>query len=709
MKEKNFLIYLDILGFKDLPREISEKTGFDENIIRERFFSKPLEEKIKEIAKDGVLHPKGVSVIEGSDNYVLLLDNDIHKAFKILAELVTIKIPHKDYGFIPLEIAVDFKQIEIVTNNPINQNEVIEFLKNDIINPYRKKHKEAHAEQSITEETFILFTNVALDELQEHHKKECKEYSYQKKDKDGIVKEQRFFCIPLTIIKREKNISDYFKKIQQSRSDYNGALIDKLFVPPDEFDDIKNKLKNERIVFLTGTAGYGKTYTTIRLLWEWFNNGYVPKWIPGKEPEDRKVVRDKLANIDAILEPHHVVYFEDPFGKTIYERREDLKERINFIIRAVKNKDDTYVLITSRKDVFEEFEKESYSVEEIKKFENELNILKPSYSYDKRKEILEKWAEEKGCLWLKGQRLKEIVFDSINDIKNLPTPLSIHDFTEATVKTVVEKDLRRAINDYSKIIERAFADEIIDFCSYGKEDRVLFLSIVFVLRDFGVHYIKQVYEKLKKEDFKDFERILKEEYRIKEVTRLPWIYRDSILEFSHPSYSNALPYMLEDKTCKDKFCEVLREVSLHDSAAADIVRTVAENSKNLPEDLRNELLLKLTENDRITDDIVAESVASAMRNNFENLPEFGRNKLLLKLSERHIGAIDVATTAITVAENFDKIPEDVRNELLFKLPEKYGGACEVIAVFVRNNFKNLPEHVRNKLLFKLLIIHFIDC
>lgn len=214
MKEKNFLVYLDILGFKDLPRKISEKTRFDENIIRERFFSKPLEETIKEIAKDGVQHTKGVSAIEGSDNYVLLVDNDIHKTFKILADLVKIKIPHKDYNFIPLEIAVDFKEIEIVTKNPINQNEVIEFLKNDIINPYRKIYKEAHAEQSIIKETFILFTNVALDELQEHHKKECKEYSYKKKDKEGNTEEQHFFYIPLTTIERERNISNFFEKIK---------------------------------------------------------------------------------------------------------------------------------------------------------------------------------------------------------------------------------------------------------------------------------------------------------------------------------------------------------------------------------------------------------------------------------------------------------------------------------------------------------------
>ena len=650
MKEKNFLIYLDILGFKDLPREISEKTGFDENIIRERFFSKPLEEKIKEIAKDGVLHPKGVSVIEGSDNYVLLLDNDIHKAFKILAELVTIKIPHKDYGFIPLEIAVDFKEIEIVTNNPINQNEVIEFLKNDIINPYRKKHKEAHAEQSITEETFILFTNVALDELQEHQKKECKKHSYQKKDKKGNTEEHHFFYIPLTIIERERKISEFFKEIQQSRSDYNGALIDKLFVPPDEFDEIKAKLGKDRIVFITGTAGYGKTYTAIRLLWEWFGKGYTPKLIPGKEPDERIIVRDTLANIEAELKQGYIIYFEDPFGKIIYERRDDLKERINIAINAVKNKNDVYVIITSRKDVFETFKRESYSAEELKRFEEELNILKPSYSYIKRREILEKWAEEKGCAWLKGQNLKEIVLDSIDDIEKLPTPLTIHDFTEVTVRTKNEKDLRHAINIYSENVEKAFADEIIGFCSYGKEDRVLFLSFVFVSQYFSVNFIKQVYEKLKNKSYKDFELIMKEEYRIK-IKNISGV---EFLEFSHPLYSNSLSYILDNETCRNIFCEVLIEFSQnYYFAAVYAACAVAENFNKLPENIRNELLIKLSKMDE-----AAGYVAITIAKYFDKLPD-GVRKLLFEFSKRNGTAEYVAQT---LAKYFDILPSAIRNE-----------------------------------------------
>jgi hypothetical protein len=52
--------------------------------------------------------------------------------------------------------------------------------------------------------------------------------------------------------------------------------IDRLYVPPKEYDDIKKLLFEKQIVFITGTAEYGKTYTAVRLLWEYFMKGYEP-------------------------------------------------------------------------------------------------------------------------------------------------------------------------------------------------------------------------------------------------------------------------------------------------------------------------------------------------------------------------------------------------------------------------------------------------
>jgi len=462
--------------------------------------------------------------------------------------------------------------------------------------------------------------------------------------------------LPRSIIEREAKISDFLNKIGQSKSDYSGALIDRIFIPPDEYDEIKEKLRNDRIVFITGTAGYGKTYIAIRLLWEWYNEGYTPRWISGGSKEEREEVGKRLANIDAELKEKHIIYFEDPFGKTKYERRDDLRERINHIINSVRNKKDVFVVITSRKDVFEEFEKESYSVEEIKEFEKELNILKPSYDYEKRKEILEKWAEEKGCEWFNDENLKNVVFESLKNDRTLATPLSIHDFVEATIKVNNEKELRRKIDSYSQEVEIAFADEIKGLYESGRKDRVLFLSFIFVSEFFEVDFVKQEYEKLKEEDFEDFENILKEEYRIK--IGKDWKGR-TILEFSHPSYSGAIYHLLDNSGCKRIFCKVLKELAEKESVAMYVAWTVAKNFEKLPEDVRN-LLFKLAEGES-----TAWAVAQAVVYNFEKLPENVRN-LLFKLAEKKSTAWYIA---YAIAINFEKLPNEVQN-LLDKLQKE---------------------------------------
>lgn len=624
MKEKKYLIYLDILGFKDLAEEIAGK--FKDDPIRQKFLSEPLKEKIETIEKDKIEWTKGISAITGSDDYVLLLDDDIDRMFKVIGEVSMIQIPHEDYDFIPLEIAIDIKEFEmgVKVKDSINRSEVIDFLKNDIINPYRKLYKEKHGEQSIIKETFIVLANAAFSELKGHHKKECTKHAYKNKE---------FYSLPLSVIERERKISEFLEKIGQSRGDLTGALIDKIFIPPDEFEEIKSKLNKNRLVFITGTAGYGKTYTAIRLLWEKYNEGYVPRWVAGKEPDDRKVVRGRLANIEPELKPKHIIYFEDPFGKTKYEIRDDLKERINSIVSSVRNKADVYVVITSRKDVFEAFEKECYSVEEIKKFEEELNILKPSYGYEKRVKILEKWANEKECAWLKEKNLKDIVFESLKYEERLPTPLSIHDFVVATVKIKEERELRKKLDSHSEAAEMAFADEIKGLYDFGRKDRVLFLSIIFVSNFFQVDFVKQRYDELKEDGFEDFERILKEEYRVK--AGKSWFGKRR-LGFSHPSYSNALSYILDHAGCNHVFMQVLKELSQYNNSAGAVARVVGENFDKLPEDVRNKLLLKLSEKDKAAGD-----VALAIAVNWYRLPEYVRN-LIFKLSEKDDEAWHIA-------------------------------------------------------------------
>ena len=687
-KSAMYLVYVDILGFEKLAEELAKKSGFDEDTIRERFLTNPFREKIKEINKENVEVSKGISEIEGSkgsDNYILFVDT-LDRALEIIGNISAIRIPHKDYGYVPVEAALGMKEFDdgINIKDQINRKKTIQFLNEDIINPYRKIYEKEHNGESI-KKTFILLTEDIFNEFEGFDRKSCEEISYAKK---------HFYYLPNSIIERKLKISDFLNKIRQSRSDYSGALIDRIFVPPDEYDEIKESLKKDRIIFITGTVGYGKTYTAIRLLWEW-DGGCTPKWISGKEEEDRKNVRERLANIDAELEPNHIIYFEDPFGKTKYERRDDLKERINHIKNSVKNKEDVYVIITSRKDVFEEFEKECYSIEEIREFEKELNILKPSYSCEKRKQILEEWAEEKGCKWLNDANLKSMVFESLEEERNLPTPLSIHDFVEATIKITAEKELRQKIDAYSREVEKAFADEIKGLYDSGRRDRVLFLSFVFVSGKLKLDFIKQEYEKLKGDNFEDFERILDEEYRVKIGTS--WS-QEKILRFSHPSYSKALTHILEHPGCRKIFCNVLKELADKDpSVRGDIAESTASNFDKFPE-LAHKLLIELSEDEKAQ---VRWRVAHAVANNFDKFPDPElAEELLNKLSEDEYSEVRW-NVASAVGDNFNKIPEKVSKKLLKELSEdEDADVRRTVPYAVAKNFDKFSE-LAQELLTKL--------
>jgi hypothetical protein len=69
---KKYYIFLDILGFDALPRELALRTEFEEDFIREQCFSQPTERQIKKIEQ------KGYDVIRGTDNWVILVNNLVY-------------------------------------------------------------------------------------------------------------------------------------------------------------------------------------------------------------------------------------------------------------------------------------------------------------------------------------------------------------------------------------------------------------------------------------------------------------------------------------------------------------------------------------------------------------------------------------------------------------------------------------------------------
>ena len=193
---------------------------------------------------------------------------------------------------------------------------------------------------------------------------------------------------------------------------------------------------------------------------------------------------------------------------TKYESREDLEREIGTIINSIQQVEDVYVIITSREEVFKEFEKEKLSASELRAFEKRMNIKKPSYDYERRKEILLKWAENENCRWLRNERLKNLVLGYMKDKEKLPTPLAIHDFVIATIDIEKEDELREEIKKKSEKTEKNLAREIKNM----SDDKILFLSFLFISDYFDIDFVKAIYhelvEKLGLKDAWEFDRLL---------------------------------------------------------------------------------------------------------------------------------------------------------------------------------------------------------
>lgn len=581
MNSPKYLIFADILGFQDLPKKVQcVKSEFVRKCLI-RFFR----EKIELLEGE-----KWASVIKlGTDDCLLVCDL-VDDTLRCLSRLLQISTPFDDIENIPMEIGIG-----MVTNvgerngdarDLICKDSVITQLKSGIMNKYHKWYKLQNGTSPCS--SYVVLSKEVRDLLEPLDKDKCESFTTEETSGDTT---SCFFIQPDVVIRRGSILSFLDHPEIQGAGIYK--RIDEVFVPPLEYDEIKTVLQEVRVLLLTGPPEFGKTFTAIRLLWEYFRRGYDVSWVRGAEFPERIEGRRRLGNFELNKGSKSIIYFEDPFGITKYEKNKELERNLALYLAQIKQTDNTYIIISSREEIFKQATREAVGADELKKFNKRMSFKRPTYDYKKRVQILENWASEQGCLWLQDQALKQYIVDHLKDPTILPTPLSISSFARISREITDRDDLKEKLVKESRKTHENFAKEI----EAMSDDKALFLSFLFISNSFKVDFVRQMYDELTRElgiaGSESFDRLL------------AWFKDDRVnlkrdqLTFAHPSYSEALRHLLVDEGGITSFNErifskVLHQLSNELSNFPEITRIILKYYKGLPSETRKILVQNLT-------------------------------------------------------------------------------------------------------------------
>jgi len=550
---KKYLLYVDILGFENLANEIAIEIGSSPDHVRQHILSESFVRTIEE-GKNEYYYSH-----QGTDDYIIIFDS-LEDLFTNLRRIVNIKIDQIKYDLIPIEAAIDIIDIDKDSLVEIkNTSNFISSLKSKIIEKYREHYKTQNQNKSV-KDTFIVSTKKFNSSLE----------FYESEDWVPVGSDSIFMITK----KRIDIIGRLFEFLNKASLPQTYRRIDKLYINPTNYDLMKDKLRKNKILFITGTQETGKTYSAIRLMWENFLEGYDVKYFPRINKDLTSTISHNLSNISDHLKPHTVIYFEDPYGRIEYVVNENLERNFATIVSQIKNNEDTFVIITSRTEVFKKFRLKKIGEMNF----DEINVnfnLKTSYNIQQRERLLMEWAKAAGCKWLHFPDLVKHLIKLLESEKNLPTPLNIHDFCVASSRVTDIKSLDYLVGQKSKETSNSFADEFRTM----EDDKMVFLSFLFVSNWFSIAFIKTNYEKIVNKmgiEYWSFQNMLKwfEDHQDK-------ITKGNTIKFSHPSYSQTLEYLLKDPVINSKFKKVfnkiLSELSLIHESRDQVLRVIAEN------------------------------------------------------------------------------------------------------------------------------------
>ncbi|MBU7028799.1 MAG: HEAT repeat domain-containing protein [Theionarchaea archaeon] len=458
-----------------------------------------------------------------------------------------------------------------------------------------------------------------------------------------------------------------------------------LFEPPYQYEEMKRKLNEYKVLLILGEPHLGKTYTALNLLYDYYVEGFTVDF--RSELYRREMQQEMMYQWEDLLKPDMVIYLEDPFGKTESENVQIFRSELRRIIQRIQNSK-SMVIITSRSNIFKE-------IGDPDEFPMIVELMKHDISYDleKRKRIIDKYVAVYKPTWT------ELLDKNIDKVslkeyiaRELKEPHNINIFFEKSLKI---EDIRVLFDkvDESKEVLKAFTQEIE---GSSTAEKVFFYICYIFGRVEGFELAENSYLKVLRNfnldpyryDFRKF--LKKHNFRVETYHEI-----GLKIKFSHPTFSKAIEKSFVENA--SIIGEILLELIEDNnySIRRRITKTLAGNFDKLPEEYRK-ILFELAKSEDVE---IRRIVAWGIQYNFDKLPEEYR-KILFKLIKDKDDKIRKRATK-TLTENFDKLPEEYR-KILFELAKSEDVEIRrIVAWGIQYNFDKLPEEYR-KILFKLI-------
>ena len=365
-----YIIYIDILGFQAFAEDISEQKGIDVQDVR-----KHLVETIKSRVDSLKYKDKIIGKKYGhSDDWILLTDS-LDNIFLIISSILNHNTGYTNFEKINREVAASCGEFDnngaLFGLDLIVSDDIIKFYKNNIIGAYRSWFK-SQFNRSPTD-TYLIIDEKLYKEFSKTEKTICSEVVLTN-SKSPI------YLSNIEKFKKRSKIIEFLEIISSNRLEYRE--IEALYVEPKEYNEIKNILNKNNIVLIIGDPEIGKTYTSIRLLLDCFDQGFVPTI--AKRGDELIRYCENLYELEG-----KAIYIEDPWGKiksTFFEN--DLREIGNLIL-DVKTYN-TKIIISSRERIFDEFNSKKETSENILQLVQKIKIGF-SYNLENMKEMLQRY------------------------------------------------------------------------------------------------------------------------------------------------------------------------------------------------------------------------------------------------------------------------------------------------------------------------------